>query len=91
MKRVIPVVLVLMCSIASAEAPKTALAADPSFMAKVASYHGITPMRLANQSDEQIHKMVLDYLAAQRRADKEAVNIDKDSSGQTPAEQRGPQ
>ncbi len=67
MKRVIPFVLVLMCSVASAdEMPATALAADPVFMAKVASYHGMTPMRLANQSEDHIRQMVLDYLEAQR-------------------------
>lgn len=66
MKRVIPIVFVLMCSVASADAPKTALTADPSFMAKVASYHGMTPMRLANQSEDRVHQMVLDYLEAQR-------------------------
>lgn len=89
MKRVIPVVFVLMCSVARAEAPKTALAADPSFMAKVAHYHGITPVRLADQSDERIHQMVLAYLEAQRRSPKETANVHKDSSETTTAKQEG--
>lgn len=67
MKRVIPFVLVLMCSVASAEElPATALAADPLFMAKVASHHGMTLVRFVNQSEDRIRQMVLDYLEAQR-------------------------
>ena len=66
MKRVIPFALVLMCSVAIAGAPVTDLMADPLFMAKVASYHGMTPMRLDNQSEDRVRQMVLDYLESQQ-------------------------
>ncbi|QOT82311.1 MULTISPECIES: hypothetical protein [Burkholderiales] len=66
MKRVIPFALVLTCSVAIAGAPVTDLMADPLFMAKVASYHGMTPMRLANQSEDRVRQMVLDYLESQQ-------------------------
>lgn len=71
MKRML-FVLALACSLAHADAPTADLMADPLFMAKVASYHGMTPMRLANQSEDRIRQMALAYLDAQRNKSKAA-------------------
>lgn len=79
MKRVIPFVLVLMCSVASAvELPATALAADPLFMAKVAGHHGMTLVRFANQPEDRIRQMVLDYLEAQRTSPSDKAETRED-------------
>lgn len=82
MKRVIPIALALLCSVASAQQQTTDLMADPLFMAKVASFHGMTPVRLANQSEDRVRQMVLDYLESQRI--KPSKKAEKHGSGTEP-------